>query len=55
MAAAQLLATCWATDRRTVAALTERAGVEEDPDSRARIEAAVTTATVYAPIHDLLF
>ncbi|RZU36658.1 HEAT repeat protein [Streptomyces sp. BK022] len=55
VAAAQLLATCWATDRRTVPALTERAGVEEDPDSRARIEAAVTTATVYAPVHDLLF
>ncbi|MFJ6846688.1 HEAT repeat domain-containing protein [Streptomyces griseoluteus] len=55
VAAAQLLATCWATDSRTVPALTERAGVEEDPDSRALIEAAVTTATVYAPVHDLLF
>ncbi|WP_237518122.1 helicase associated domain-containing protein, partial [Streptomyces sp. SID4982] len=35
-------------------ALTEQAGKEDDPDTRAQIEAAVTTATVYAPVHDLL-
>ncbi|MBJ7902368.1 HEAT repeat domain-containing protein [Streptomyces sp. DSM 110735] len=53
--AAQLMATCWAPEPRTVPALTEQAEAEENPGIRAEIEAAVTTATVYAPVHDLLF
>ncbi|MEU3512218.1 NACHT domain-containing protein [Streptomyces longwoodensis] len=55
LAAAQLLSTCWATDSRTVPALRAQAGKEEDPDNRAHIENAITTAATYVPVYQHLF
>lgn len=55
LTAAHLLSTCWANDPRTVPTLTAQSCNEDDADSRAYIESAITTAVAYATVYEHLF
>ncbi|MGW4759621.1 NACHT domain-containing protein [Streptomyces chartreusis] len=54
LTASHLLSTCWATDSRTVPALTAQA-TQEDMDGQAYIEKTISTALAYAPVYQHLF